>query len=161
MVCNNDNSSSAFGIDNSSSLPKVPSIPSIYFGGCAFGGAFYIGVYKALVRNWGKDWLNNVLIGGDSVGSILAIGLGLGKSPEYMENLYLRVSDYCLKNGYLITGSVILEKELRDALQFDIEYKQKDNMKKKASKVSVDYNDFKSRVQQLFFLNIGLLIFFF
>ena len=39
-----------------------------------------------------------------------------------------------------------LEKELTQALEFDVKYKQKDNMKKKAIKVAGDYNEFKAMV---------------
>ena len=39
-----------------------------------------------------------------------------------------------------------LEKELRTALDFDVKYKQTDNMKKRACKVATDYDEFKSMV---------------
>ena len=39
-----------------------------------------------------------------------------------------------------------LEAELRSALEFDVKYKQTDNMKKKAVKVSGSYDEFKARV---------------
>jgi len=39
-----------------------------------------------------------------------------------------------------------LEKELRSALEFDVAYKQKDNMKKRACKVAGDYGEFKAMV---------------
>ena len=39
-----------------------------------------------------------------------------------------------------------LEKSLRNALDFDIKYRQRDNMKKKACKVSSDYDEFKAMV---------------
>ena len=39
-----------------------------------------------------------------------------------------------------------LEVELRNALDFDIKYKQKDNMKKKAVKVATNYDEFKNMV---------------
>jgi hypothetical protein len=38
------------------------------------------------------------------------------------------------------------EKDLRHALDFDIKYKQTDNMKKRASKISTDYDEFKAFV---------------
>jgi hypothetical protein len=47
-------------------------------------------------------------------------------------------------NGNLDTN--ILEKELIDALAFDVRYKQQDNMKKKAVKTSGTYDDFKNMV---------------
>jgi hypothetical protein len=39
-----------------------------------------------------------------------------------------------------------LESELQSALQFDIEYRQKDNMKKRAIKLAPSYDEFKARV---------------
>ena len=39
-----------------------------------------------------------------------------------------------------------LEKDLRKALDFDIKYKQTDNMKKRACKVATDYDEFKNMV---------------
>lgn len=48
------------------------------------------------------------------------------------------------ENGNIDTS--MIEKELSAALQFDIEYKQKDNMKKKAIKKAADYNEFKAMV---------------
>lgn len=39
-----------------------------------------------------------------------------------------------------------LEKDLRNALDFDIKYKQTDNMKKRACKVATDYDEFKNMV---------------
>ena len=35
-------------------LVQVDIPPSIYFGGCSWGAAFYIGVHRAMVENWGK-----------------------------------------------------------------------------------------------------------
>jgi hypothetical protein len=40
----------------------------------------------------------------------------------------------------------LLEKELKNALEFDTKYKQTDNMKKRACKVATDYNEFKAMV---------------
>eukprot|EP01038_Epipyxis_sp_PR26KG_P007466 gene7466-10177_t len=39
-----------------------------------------------------------------------------------------------------------LEKELQESLDFDIKYRQTDNMKKKAVRVATDYNEFKAMV---------------
>lgn len=48
------------------------------------------------------------------------------------------------ENGNIDTS--MIERELSQALQFDVEYKQKDNMKKKAIKAAADYNEFKAMV---------------
>lgn len=39
-----------------------------------------------------------------------------------------------------------LGKDLRNALDFDMKYKQTDNMKKRACKISADYDEFKAFV---------------
>ena len=39
-----------------------------------------------------------------------------------------------------------LSKELRSALEFDINYKKKDNMKKRAIRVAQSYDEFKNMV---------------
>ena len=70
------------------------SIKSIYFGGCAFGAAFYIGVYKSMWDLWGPEYFETTLVGGDSVGCIFAIAIGLRKPPEYLHEMYKRVSKY-------------------------------------------------------------------
>ena len=62
--------------------------PSLYFGGCCFGAAFYVGVYKALYELYGPDFMQDMKISGGSAGTIFAIGIALRKSPEYMDNLY-------------------------------------------------------------------------
>lgn len=48
------------------------------------------------------------------------------------------------ENGQLDTS--YLERELRSALEFDIQYKQTDSMKKRACKVAKDYDEFKNMV---------------
>jgi len=59
-------------------LPPAPLPASIYFGGCAFGAAFYVGVYRALADMYGDDFYTRTLIAGDSGGSIFAVGVTLG-----------------------------------------------------------------------------------
>lgn len=43
-------------------------------------------------------------------------------------------------------NSKYLTKELKEALEADVHYRQTDNMKKRAVKVSTDYNEFKAMV---------------
>lgn len=79
------------------------NIPSIYFGGCAFGAGFYNGVYRAMADTWGMSFLETTLIGGDSVGAIFALGLGLRKSPDYMDVVYQTVAEYRSESPNLST----------------------------------------------------------
>jgi len=71
---------------SSSISPDIP--PSIYFGGCAFGSIFYIGVYKAMLEKWGPDFMDKTIICGDSVGVIFAIGITRKFTPEDIEKMY-------------------------------------------------------------------------
>jgi hypothetical protein len=75
--------------------------PSIYFGGCAFGSAFYVGVYKAMAEKWGPKFHENVFICGDSAGAIFAIGIALNKNPEFMNDMFKTVSRKSLTLGYI------------------------------------------------------------
>ena len=43
-------------------------------------------------------------------------------------------------------NSKLLTKELKEALESDVKYKQTDNMKKRAVKVAADYSEFKNMV---------------
>ena len=54
-------------------MNDIAQPPTIYFGGCAFGAAFYIGVHKALVELWGADFYKRSLIAGGSAGKSIQI----------------------------------------------------------------------------------------
>jgi hypothetical protein len=62
--------------------------PSIYFGGCANGSIFYVGVYKAMIEKWGVDFPQKTAIYGDSAGIILVLGITQQLSPEFIGKLY-------------------------------------------------------------------------
>jgi hypothetical protein len=102
-----------------SSDPSQRIPPSIYFGGCCFGAAFYIGVHKAMVEKWGKDFYKHCLIGGGSAGTIFAVGLALGKSPEYMDKLYSKVAIQAKKFGPIYYASVFMTSGLEEMLADD------------------------------------------
>ena len=93
--------------------------PSIYFGGCCFGAAFYVGVHKAMVEKWGKDFYKHCVVGGGSAGTIFAVGLALGKSPEYMDKLYLRVAEQAKKYGPIYYASVFMREGLEEMFKDD------------------------------------------
>ena len=67
-------------------LKEIP--PSIYFGGCANGSIFYIGVYKAMIEKWGADFPEKTTIYGDSAGIILVLGITQKMEPEFISKLY-------------------------------------------------------------------------
>lgn len=99
--------------------------PSLYFGGCCFGAAFYVGVYKALWEMYGPEFAQGLLVSGGSAGTIFAVGIALGKTPEYMDNLYRRVAAKSHEHGPVYnplrhTGaSVFMEEGLRDMVAGD------------------------------------------
>ena len=95
--------------NSSSSVP-----PSIYFGGCCFGAAFYVGVHKAMVEKWGEDFYKHCVVGGGSAGTIFAVGLALGKSPEYMDKLYSKVAEQSKSYGPIYYASVFMTKGLEE-----------------------------------------------
>lgn len=102
------------------STTEVDIPKSIYFGGCCFGAAFYVGVYKAMVERWGADFIKNTHFSGGSVGTVFATGLALGKSAEYMDNFYRRAAEETVKRmnpfNSIYTGALVLEPLLQDML---------------------------------------------
>jgi hypothetical protein len=97
----------------------VPLPPSIYFGGCAFGAAFYIGVHKAMVERWGEDFWKHTVFGGGSAGTVFAIGMALGKDPTYLDNLYRRIAEKSLEFGPVYYGSIFTIKYVREMIEED------------------------------------------
>jgi len=76
-----------------------------------------------MVEKWGKDFFQRTLLSGGSAGAVFALGIALGKSPEYMNNLYRTVSEKCEKFGTIYKCSVFLEEELRILLEDPMSYK--------------------------------------
>ena len=68
--------------------PSIP--PSIYFGGCAFGVPYMIGVVRKMKEIWGDHFYKDIMICGGSVGAVVSLLLVLGLSADEMEVMYLR-----------------------------------------------------------------------
>ncbi len=94
--------------------PPIP--PSIYFGGCAFGAAFYVGVIQAMCERWGPDFYKKTMLCGGSAGTIFAIALALGNTPRQINHLYRTVAEKAAKHGTVIYASVFLEEALRELM---------------------------------------------
>eukprot|EP01038_Epipyxis_sp_PR26KG_P011607 gene11607-15545_t len=92
---------------------------SIYFGGCAFGAGFYVGAHKAMVEKWGPDFYKKTLLSGGSAGTIFAVGIAMGKTPEYMDDMYRKVAQKALKHGALYHASVFLSEAVRTIVDSD------------------------------------------
>jgi len=90
-------------------FPKKP--PSIYFGGCSFGAAFYIGVHEAMVEMWGREYYKDIVISGGSAGTIIAIGIALGKDTEYLDGLYRYVAEEAVRYGPIYYASYFMIRE--------------------------------------------------
>jgi hypothetical protein len=108
-----------FSDDYSDCIP-----PSIYWGGCAFGAAFYVGVHRAMVEKWGLDFYKKVHHSGGSAGTIFAIGLALGFTPDELDRVYREVAEKCHKRGAVHWGSVFMEEALRIMLSDPMAYKK-------------------------------------
>jgi len=134
----NASSSGAFAEESSDSSTdqniqaavRPTPFPSVYFGGCCFGAAFYVGVYRALWDKYGPDFAKHIKISGGSAGTIFAIGIALGKSPDYMDQLYRKVASKSHAtqpwyNPWNHTGSsVFMEEGMRDMLDDPLAYKK-------------------------------------
>ena len=98
------------------SIPKQP--PVIYFGGCCFGAAFYIGVHKAFVEMWGEDYYKRSLITGGSAGTIVGTAIALGFTVQELDDLYRRVSEKTHASPFPFWyASYHAEKEVRQMVE--------------------------------------------
>ena len=79
-----------------------------------------VGVYNAMREKWGSDFYKKMLHSGGSAGTVFAVALALGKSPEYMNHLYSRVAINTRKYSIPIYyGSYFLEVALHDLIMSD------------------------------------------
>ena len=111
--------------DDNKKLNDVSLPPSIYFGGCAFGAAFYIGVHQAMVERWGEDFWKHTVFGGGSAGTIFAIGVALGKDPVYLDNLYRRIAEKSHEYGAIYYGGIYTTKYVKEMIDEDPQAYQK------------------------------------
>jgi hypothetical protein len=106
-----------------STLPK-----SIYFGGSAFGSAFYSGVYKAMVQKWGPNFFENCIFLGDSAGSVWAMGIALGRSPDLLDELFRAFVMKTYTNGTFGKVNFFMEESVRQIIGDDeTAYKRLEN----------------------------------
>ena len=70
--------------------PNELPFPEIYWGGCAFGSAFYVGVYKALWEKYDFPSMlaNGLTMSGGSAGAIFAMYIALGYTPDDMDGIF-------------------------------------------------------------------------
>jgi len=106
-------------------VPRIPIPKSIYFGGAAWGSAFYIGVHQAMVEIWGPNFMDDVTISGDSAGVLWAVGIALKMTPLELENIYRSQSERAHKFGIWFGKSLnYLSDSIKILLSDPTAYKQ-------------------------------------
>lgn len=111
-------------VDKATATPTAPATAkggdqppiSLYFGGCCWGAAFYVGAYRAMYERWGADFRHKTLITGDSAGSIFAVGVALGRTPDEMDEMYQTMSEISLTHGVIGKCATFMENYLRELL---------------------------------------------
>lgn len=97
--------------------PSPPLPPSIYFGGCSWGAAFYVGVHKAMEEMWGRDFCSRTLIAGGSAGTIIAVLIALGLSYEETDRIYRKLASRAVAEGTFGRGTTYVEAVLREVFE--------------------------------------------
>ena len=104
----------------------IPS--SIYFGGAAWGGGFYNGVYKGFVEMWGPDFAERTTlhVSGDSAGVFWALGITLGFSPAEVDAIFRRQTERAANEGqWMGRNSIYLKGAVNELLAGDEKAYQK------------------------------------
>ena len=91
---------------------KVPE--GIYFHGCAWGIAFYVGVYKSLTETYGVGFGKNIKCYGNSIGCIAALTIALGFTWQEVEELYLTMSSSMREHSFFKLRSSDVHNEVID-----------------------------------------------
>ena len=79
-------------------LPKN----GIFFGGCAWGCAYYIGTIRAAREKWvnGADQIQtHIPVGGSSAGAMMALGVALDRTESEMYQLYHELMTQARQHG--------------------------------------------------------------
>lgn len=80
-----------------------------YFRGCAWGCAYYIGVYQKLIQHYSENDLKSFLWGGSSSGCFISLAIVLGKNIEDIKEMYFLLSDIAKKYGVMGKMSIYHE----------------------------------------------------
>ena len=99
--------------NNDNNNRTIPCPKSIHFGAVAYGCGFYVGVHRAFEELYGIDFHKQLeSVHGDSAGVFFALGIVLGKTSEYMDNLYRTLSIKAHQNGIFINNTLIVNEAL-------------------------------------------------
>ena len=73
---------------------------------------------------WGPDFHKKILHCGGSAGTIFAVAIALGKTPEYMNKFYSDIAIKTMQYIPIYYGSYFLELALKDLLSDPLAYKK-------------------------------------
>lgn len=76
-----------------------------------------------MVETWGPDFYKKSLFCGGSAGTMFAIGIACGKSPEFINRLYTTVAEKTKIYGTFYYGSLFMEEALREIVDDPMSYK--------------------------------------
>ena len=83
-----------------------------------------MGVYNGMIKKWGPNFHQKVLMSGGSAGTIFALALALGKPVSFTDMLYSNVAVNTLKKSPIYYGSYYLEQQIRQILKDPLVYKK-------------------------------------
>lgn len=94
--------------DKSTNISQISFPKSIHYGAVAYGCAFFVGVHYAFEEMYGSNFhLKMHSFHGDSAGVFFALGMALGKSAGFMDNLYRSLSIRVHKEGISHTSAIV------------------------------------------------------
>jgi hypothetical protein len=77
-----------------------------------------------MVERWGADFYKKTHLSGGSAGTIFAIGIALGKSPKFLDEVYRTVAEKSHKHGPVHNASVFMEDAMKILLDDPLAYKK-------------------------------------
>jgi hypothetical protein len=78
-----------------------------------------IGVFQAMVDTWGPDFYQKTVICGASAGTMMALAIANGRTPEYMHRLFVSIAEKAKLRGSFFCGSQLMEEALREIISMD------------------------------------------
>ena len=72
-----------------------------------------------MAEMWGPNFYEHMILSGGSAGTIFAVGISLGKSPDFLNNMYETVARQSNDYGPFGTSSIFTERAVRTMLLND------------------------------------------
>jgi hypothetical protein len=79
-----------------------------------------VGVFKAMVEIWGPDFYKKTMLCGGSAGTLFALGISCGHTPEFMDLLYQEIAEKAKHHGTFYYGSIFMEESVRALVNADM-----------------------------------------